>query len=193
MSKLNIKLISLTLLFGLLINSTFSQTKTEILCYDIDEFDDSKLLSGGTSIMYTDGGDLRTEGLLFSNLIDEKNDKITKVNIVVYVYDKSIRCTDEGNTLDILFEDGSKTQLINWKKFNCDGVNYFNISESQTNDLKTKRIKGVRYTDKRDYNTITTKENLSEENKTFYMNVLKEIDNVNNGTSIISICKKEEK
>ena len=61
------------------------------------------------------------------------------------------------------------------------------------NDLKTKRIKGVRYTDKRDYNTITTKENLSEENKTFYMNVLKEIDNVNNGTSTISICKKEEK
>tara|TARA_B100000035_G_scaffold283137_1_gene265114 strand:- start:474 stop:1007 length:534 start_codon:yes stop_codon:yes gene_type:complete len=177
----------------MLINPIFSQTKTEILCYDVDEFDDSKSLSGGTSIMYTDGGDLRTEGLLFSNIIDEKKNKINKVNMVVYVYDKKIRCTDDGNTLDILFEDGSKTQLVNWKKFNCDGVNYFNMSESQTNDLKTKRIKGLRYTDKRNYNTITIKENLSEENKTFYINLYKEIDNVNNGTSTISICKKEDK
>ena len=83
MKLIKLKLISLTLLFGLLINPIFSQSKTKILCYNVDDFDDTKTLSGGTSIMYTDGGDLKTEGLLFSNIIDEKNNKLTKINPIL--------------------------------------------------------------------------------------------------------------
>jgi len=142
--------------------------------------------------MYTDEGDLKTEGLLFQNSILEKKGKLSDLSIIVSVFDKNIRCVDEGNTLDIIFEDGSKTKLVNWKKFNCDGVNYFNLSESQTNDLKTKKLKGLRYTDKRDYKTVTIKENLSEESKIFFINTLKEMDDVNNGISTVGICKKDE-
>lgn len=192
MKLINLKLITFTLLFGMLINPIFSQTKTKILCYSVDDFDDSKKLRGGSSIMYTDGGDLKTEGLVFQNSVKEKKGKVKDLSIILSVFDKTITCVDNGSTLDILFEDGSKIKLVNWNDFDCEGVNYFDLTESQTNDLKTKKLKGLRYTEKRNYKTITIKENLSEENKTFYMNVLKEMDDVNNGNSTISICKKEE-
>ena len=191
MKLLNIKKITFVLVFGMFINLTFSQTETKILCYEVDDFDDSKTLIGGSDIMYTDGGDLKTEGLVFQNSLKNNKGKLSDLSIIVSVYDDKINCVDEGNTLDIIFEDGSKIQLINWNDFDCKGVNYFNLSDSQTNDLKTKKLKGLRYTDKRSYNKVTIKENLSEKSKTFYMDVLKEMDDVNNGVSTISICKKE--
>ena len=187
--KKNIKKLTTVLLFGMFINLTFSQTETKILCYSIDDFDDTKSLLGGTNIMYTDNGDMKTEGLLIQNSLDDKGKKITYSTLIVNVYDKDINCVDEGNFMDVIFEDGSKIKLINWKSFNCEGLNYFDLSQSQLNDFKIKKIKGLRYTNKKDYKTITIKGNLNEENKTFLMNTLKEIDDVNNEISIVGVCK----
>jgi hypothetical protein len=98
-------------------------------------------------------------------------------------------CVDEGSTLDVIFENGEKTQLISWKKFNCDGVNYFEIKGKE--DLfKTNKIKGIKFTNKRDYESMIIKENMDENGSSYFMNILLELDKINNGEVSIGVCKK---
>lgn len=170
-------------------NISYSQTTTNNLCYNIDEFDDKKTLLGGTTIFYTDGGNLKNEGILLQPTFDSSN-KLKLQTLIIQIYDTRITCLDEENTLDIIFEDDSKVKLVSWNKFNCEGTSYFDLSKKNIDDFKTKKLKAIRYTDVRNFNKITVKENLTENNSKFIMNILNEIDAVNNGESEIGVCKK---
>ena len=98
-------------------------------------------------------------------------------------------CVDEGSTLDIIFENGEKTQLVNWKKFNCEGKNYFSLVGKE--DLfKSSKIKGIKYTNKRNYDTMIVKTNMNEKGSSYIMNTLLELDKINNGEVSVGVCKK---
>ena len=181
----------LTILFS---TFSFSQEPAKTICYDIDDFTDKKSLNAGSDIYYTDGGDMSSEGMLFIMSIREgkkkKDAKISRVSLIVSVYGMG-GCVDEGSTLNVIFEDGSKTELVNWNDFDCEGTNYFNFSAQQIEMFKKSPIKAMRYTNKRSYKSITVKDNISNENKTFIQERLTEVDGLNDGSLVIGVCSDD--
>ena len=89
-----------------------------------------------------------------------------------------------------MFEGGEKIKLVNWNDFDCKGTNYFDLSDTHKKLFKTNRIKGVRYTDKRDFQKVTIMENISDENKIFFIELLLEMDKINSGELTIGNCEK---
>ena len=171
--------------------NTFSQTESEstMICQSIDEFTDKKTVMGNSSvILYKDGGDMKSEGMIVDLFLSsEKNGKIKKSSLYVKVVGIE-GCVDKGSTLDVIFENGEKTQLVSWKKFNCDGINYFTITKE--NLFKNNNIKGVKYTNKRNYQSMIVKENMNEDGKSYIKNMLLEIEKINDGLVVPGKCKE---
>ena len=90
--------------------------------------------------------------------------------------------------MDIIFENGEKTQLINWNDFDCKGTNYFRIVN--LNLFKKSNIIAVKYTNKRTYHTMIIKKNIGELSS-YVKNVLLELDNINNATTTIPLCEED--
>jgi hypothetical protein len=67
----------------------------------------------------------------------------------------NIGSCDEKDSLIILFEDDTKIILTSWNKFNCEGNAYFDFSDSELNDLSTKKINTIRFTNGYTYDTLT--------------------------------------
>jgi len=119
--------------------------------------------------------------------LDEKKGKIIPSTFYVRVLGLSSACVDEGSTLDIIFENGEKTQLVNWKDFDCEGKNYFNLKGKE--DLfKNNRLKAIKYTNKRNYESMVVKTNMDENGSSYLVNTLLELDKINNGEMNLNIC-----
>ncbi len=187
-------LLVIIILFSL---NTFSQTEenkieekkseSTIICQTVDEFSDKKSVIVDSVVLYEDGGDMKSEGMNVMLFLSEKKGKIELSTLYVKVV--GIKgCVDIGSTLDIIFENGSKTQLVNWKKFNCEGKNYFEIKGKE--DLfKSSNINAIKYTNKRNYNSMIVKENMGEEGKSYLKNILLEVDKINDGLLIVGKCE----
>jgi hypothetical protein len=172
--------------------SIFSQSESLIVCKTVDEFTDKVSLDSGSAIVYEDGGDMKSEGMYVSAFLRESTKKKDKGRIYVstfYVQVLGIEgCVDEGATLDIIFENGEKTQLVNWNDFDCKGTNYFRLTGKE--DLfKSTNIKAIKYTNKRNYDSMIVKENIGDLS-TYLKNVLIELDKINEGLSTVGICKE---
>lgn len=63
-------------------------------------------------------------------------------------------CNDE-DSLIFLFSDDTKFTITSWNKFNCDGNAYFNLTHSQHAELSTKKLKAVRFTNGRSFESLT--------------------------------------
>jgi len=184
-------LLSLTLLIGF---SSYSQNEGEIIeskliCKTVDEFTDKVSVSTvETVILYEDGGDMRSEGLVAILFLNDDKGKIKQSTL--YMKFLGIKgCVDEGSTLDVIFENGEKTQLVNWKDFDCEGKNYFSLKNKE--DLfKNNKIKAIKYTNKRNYDTMIVKTNMDEKGSSYIMNTLLELDKINNGEVSVGVCKE---
>lgn len=181
----------LTLLIGF---SGYSQNEGEIVesklvCKTVDEFDDKVTVSSvETMIGYEDGGDMRSEGMIGMLFLKEEKGKILPSTFYLKVL--GIKgCVDEDSTLDVIFENGEKIQLVNWKDFDCEGKNYFSI-KGKENLFKSSKIKGMKYTNKRNYDTMIVKQNLDDNTSSYLMNLLMELDKINNGELSVGICKE---
>tara|TARA_R110001599_G_scaffold291510_1_gene495030 strand:- start:70 stop:651 length:582 start_codon:yes stop_codon:yes gene_type:complete len=185
--------ILLLVLFG--VGNLYSQDTTSILGYYVDEFDGSKSLMSPKSIFFTDGGDLRDEAIILQPLVEEneKSGKLKLTTLILFVFDKEVRCLGKGDVLTIIFNEGGKIELTSWNEFNCDSPakNYFNFSKNDLLELESKTIRGIRLTVKRKYNTITVLKNVTEENSLHFNNLSKEIDGVNNGELVIRVLEGE--
>lgn len=176
----------LTLITGF---SSFSQTKSLLICKEVDEFTDEKSITGTENIViYEDNGDMSSEGMLISQFIKEGKKAAIDLS-VLYVKVIGIKgCVDVGSTLDIMFEDGEKTRLTSWKKFNCDGVNYFTLSKKHIGLFKSSKVKALKFTNKRNYDTMVVKANIGKAGS-YMMEMLTEVDKINNGELVPSVCK----
>jgi hypothetical protein len=180
-------------LFSFSISS--QNNESEIICFSIDEFNDKKNVYASGFIAYMDGGDLKSQGLLFSSSVKEKRDKINKYySISVRPYGIN-KCVEKGSKLNIIFENGEKTVLTSWNDFNCQGMSLFNISVKQYKLLKKSKIKALKYTNVnlRSYQSIIVKENISDEISSYFLNLTTEIDKINNKELTIKECEKEKK
>lgn len=190
------KMKNLLILTILLIGySGFSQdevvkSESELICKTVDEFSDDVSVSTIESVvLYEDGGDMRSEGLIA--ILFLKEDKKGKVlPSTLYMKVLGIKgCIDTGSTLDVIFENGEKTQLSNWKKFDCEGKNYFDLKGKE--DLfKSSKIKAIKYTNKRNYDSMIVKTNMDEKGSSYVMNTLLELDKINNGEVNVGTCKE---
>ena len=165
------------------------QNESTLICKTVDEFTDETSISAVDNIiMYEDGGDMKSEGMVAAAFL-RVGDKSGKLEIsTVYLKVLGIEgCVDKDSTLDIIFDNGEKTQLVNWNDFDCKGVNYFSLTNKE-NLFKSSGIKAIKYTNKRNYDTMIVKENIGDFSS-YLKNILLEIDRINNGEVTIPLCK----
>lgn len=74
---------------------------------------------------------------------------------------------DENDSLIFLFEDDSKITLTAWNKFNCEGKAYFDFNDEQLVLLSTKKVKAIRFTNGRTYESLTY--NLKDAEKDYFV------------------------
>lgn len=73
----------------------------------------------------------------------------------------------EKNEMIVLFEDDSKMKLLSWNDFNCKGDAWFRITKSNIEELSTKKIKKIRITEGRSYESYTGE--LKETDKDYFV------------------------
>ena len=189
-TKMNYLLLMLVLFVGFSSNAQNDQEiiTSKLICKTVDEFTDKVSVSSIDMLIgYEDGGDMKTQGMLGMLFLNEKEGKIKPSSFYLKVL--GIKgCVDKESTLDVIFENGEKTQLVNWKEFNCEAKNYFNISGKE--DLfKSSKIKAVKYTNKRNYSSMIIKDNMDKRFSEYLMNILLEIDKINNAELTVGTCK----
>lgn len=172
---------------------SYSQTESTVICKSVDEFSDKVSYSTDNVIMYEDGGDMKSEGMIATAFLRESSDKKKKGMLEVSTFYLKVLgiegCVDEGSTLDIIFDNGEKTQLVNWNDFDCKGTNYFELTNKE--DLfKSSNIKAIKYTNKRNYDSMVVKANIGEF-ASYIKNVLMELDEINSGSKTIPMCKED--
>ena len=157
-----------SLVVSLLVFSfSYSQTESSLICKTVDEFTDKVSYSTvDMMINYEDGGDLSSEGMIGMLFLKEEKGNIGISTFYIKVVGIE-GCVEEKSTLDIIFDNGEKLQLVNWKDFNCDGKNYFDIPNGKLDLFKSSSIKGYKYTNKRNYDTMISKDNLDDLGKNY--------------------------
>lgn len=179
----------LLLFIALFATSVGMAQTTQNVCKKVDPFDDSVSYSGISEVLYADGKDMRTEGLIFYIYPTERGKKI--VPSIIMKAAGMDKCVDEGSTLNIIFENGEKIEMVNWNDFDCDGTNYFRMptDRGELYLLETEPIKGMRYRNSRDYQSYTVLENMTDEAKTMFIGVLADIKAINDGTADVPLCE----
>lgn len=61
----------------------------------------------------------------------------------------------ENSSVIFLFEDSTKLSLTSWNDFNCDGMSYFDIRKNSFDELSSKKIKAIRFTNGRTHDSYT--------------------------------------
>lgn len=95
-----------------------------------------------------------------------------KNNVVYSGY--TIKSMGIGNCLEhdeviILFEDGTKYSEKSWNDFNCNGNSYYDINGNDFDDIKSKKIKAIRFTNGRSYESFTY--NLKSDEAEYFMKI----------------------
>lgn len=72
----------------------------------------------------------------------------------------------EDNSLIFLFSDDTKITITSWNKFNCEGKAWFNLTEEEYKDLSTKKLKAMRFTNGRSFESLTY--NLTEVESNYF-------------------------
>lgn len=164
----------------LLINfSIYSQS----ICKDVDEF------TGKTTYLY----DTR-----FSELDDVSNPvtmnpyfreiegKVKFLEIIIKV--KGLECIDTGSEVILIFENGEKTSLTNWNKFNCNETMFCSITVKAEELFKTQKLTKFKITNKRNYKSSTV---LEVRNQSYFKDIFGYLDVIQNDSSKMELCKKK--
>ena len=180
-----------SLVVSLLVFSfSYSQTESSLICKTVDEFTDEVSYSTvDMMINYEDGGDMSSEGMIGILFLREKNGEIGVSTFYLKVVGIE-GCVEEKSTLDIIFDNGEKLKLVNWKDFDCEGKNYFDIPNGKLDLFKSSGIKGYKYTNLRNYDTMISKDNLDDLGKNYIKNTLLELDKISNGEVVVGVCKE---
>jgi len=168
----------------------FSQAESVKICKSVDEFtDETKLTVSDYIVIYEDGGNMTNEGMVITLFLRKgKKNSIDLGSFYVRI-EGGEGCVDTNSTLDVIFENGEKTRLLNWNEFDCSGDNYFRLSKKNIALFKSSKVKAIKYTNSRNYDTMVIKENI-EGMSSFLMDILLEVDKINSGELIVGLCKE---
>ena len=93
-------------------------------------------------------------------------DGVVKYNGLIVISSGVGSCM-ENDRLIILFEDNTKVELKSWQNFNCKGTSYFDLHSKELENLN-KRVKAIRLTNGRSYESYTF-ETKTEEEKNYFI------------------------
>ncbi len=74
---------------------------------------------------------------------------------------------DEKDNLIFLFEDGTKTTVTSWNKFNCEGNAYFDLDDDLKKKLASQILTTIRFTNGRSLESLTY--TLNESQKKYFV------------------------
>jgi len=86
----------------------------------------------------------------------------------------------ENDELIILMDDDSKVILKSWQDFNCKGNSYFDLRSKEFNNINTKKVKAIRFTNGRSFDNFTYK--LKEKEQSFFIEAKAALDSKNYST-----------
>jgi hypothetical protein len=82
---------------------------------------------------------------------------------------------NENDEIIILFENGEKITMTSWKKFNCEGIAYFDPNENEIKLLKTQPMSKIRMTNGRSYDSYTG--DVKQKDKRYFIQFYYAVDN----------------
>lgn len=167
--KKNKKMKKIVLILFLFIGlNVFAQGNVKVL-YHKDVMTDKESIYTNESLLSLDG---KKVGFIVKPDFEIKDGVFAYSGIIVESV--GIGTCLEKDDLTILFEDGTKSTLKSYSKFNCKGISKFDLSGTELNKL-TKRIKAVRLLNGRSFEELTILLE-KEKDKTFFIDVKRAID-----------------
>jgi len=113
-----------------------------------DEMTDKKYYTVSHAMIVAN--ESKSKGIKISPTIQEGN-HLESISIKVI----NIGSCQENSEIIILFKDGEKIKAKQWNDFNCKGTVYIDFTKDQIKQLKNKEIDKIRFTDGRDFDSVT--------------------------------------
>jgi hypothetical protein len=82
---------------------------------------------------------------------------------------------NENDEIIILFENGEKITKKSWKKFNCNGEAYFNLTDKEIDLLKKIPMSKIRMSNGRSYDSYTG--DVKTKDKRYFIQLFYALDN----------------
>jgi hypothetical protein len=163
-------LLVLTLVLGTLVSKAQSSNPIKLM-YEKDQFTDKEYLMTESDLLVTNDG---KKGFKIYPRFKKENGKwdysfIGGVSTIGNCF--------ENDKIYIIFEDGSKFDMISWRDFNCKGEIGFDLNGKFREDL-SKPMKGIKFQNGRDYSSFE-KIFTNPNDKNYFINIFKALDEYN--------------
>lgn len=142
------------------------------LVYEKDEFSDKEYLMTDKDLLVSDDG--KKGFILYPRFKKEKGEWVYST---IGGTAAQIGSCYENDKVEIIFEDGSKFQMVSWRDFNCKGDIGFDLYGKFREQL-SKPMKAIRFTNGRTYDSFT-KNLTSDFDKNYFINAFKALDEYN--------------
>ena len=111
-----------------------------------------------------------SKGFRIDPKISEEKGLLTIKNLIITM--AGLESCNEENTLIILFDNEEKITINSWNKFNCKGLAYFSISNSNIEILKSNKVSKIRVTNGKSFKSFTKE----IEYKTYFIDLFKALN-----------------
>jgi hypothetical protein len=146
--------------------SAYSQTtKPYLIEHCIDKMTDREYFLSTKN--FVGANTQKTQGFVITPSFKSVNGKMVQNGFILK--NIGIGNCDENDGLIFLFDDDTKLEITMWNKFNCESKAYFNLTESDLEMLKSKKVTAIRFNNGYTYNSLTY--NLKKEEQGFFINV----------------------
>jgi hypothetical protein len=154
----------------LLINSVSYQAQKDsvYLIKEVDELSDEVYFYANRRFVVSNKDN--SVGFIVDAYIGEK---ITFDMITVKMV--NIGSCNEKDEIIILLDNGKKIIKTSWKKFNCDGETYFDLTKEDIQLLRESELNTIRMTNGRTYDSYTGKVN--QKDKRYFIQLIYALDN----------------
>lgn len=124
-----------------------------------DKMTDKEYAFGSKSLLCSSDG---KKGFFLRVDWESKNGEVTYNGLTVK--SAGIGTCNENDILYFLFDDDSKVKMTTWNKFNCEGNSYFDLYYKQFDEINSKKMKSIRFTNGRSFDSFTYDLTTAEQN-----------------------------
>ena len=166
------KIVMMVLVMCFLSLMSFGQAQSKDSVYVVKEVD---VMSNKTHIYgsrnFVCANESQKIGFIVSTHINSDNVSFSMITATMV----GIGGCNENDEIIILFDSGEKIIKKSWKKFNCNGETYFNMTEKEIQLLRTQTLSKIRMTNGRTYDSYTG--DVKQKDKRYFIQLFYALDN----------------